>query len=41
LAAILIAIGIVLFLVTQVINRQLGTRDAGFTDPTHLAAAPD
>ena len=41
LATILIAIGIVLFLVTQVINRQLGTRDAGITDPTHLADAPD
>jgi basic amino acid/polyamine antiporter, APA family len=41
LAAILIAIGIVLFVITQVINRQLGVRDAGITDPTHLADAPD
>ncbi len=41
LAGILVAIGIVLFLVTVVINRQLGVRDAGITDPTHLADAPD
>lgn len=41
MAAILIAIGIVLFLVTQVINRQLGMRGAGITDPTQLADAPD
>jgi amino acid transporter len=41
LAAILIAIGIGLFLLTQLINRQLGIRGAGITDPTHLADAPD
>src|SRR3978361_889318 len=37
LAGILVAIGIVLFLVTRVINRRLGVRDAGITDPTQLA----
>jgi hypothetical protein len=26
---------------TRVINRQLGVRDAGITDPTQLAEAPD
>ncbi|OBA87821.1 amino acid permease [Mycobacteriaceae bacterium 1482268.1] len=41
LAAILIGIGIVLFLLTQVINRQLGLRGPGITDPTHLADAPE
>ena len=41
LAAILIAIGIVLFFITMAINRQLGVRDAGLTDPTHLGDAPD
>jgi amino acid transporter len=41
LAGVLVAIGIVLFLVTRVINRQLGVRDAGITDPTQLAEAPD
>ena len=41
LAAILIVIGIVLFVITQVINRRLGVQDAGITDPTHLADAPD
>ena len=41
LALILIAIGIVLFFLTMLINRQLGIRDAGITDPTHLGAAPD
>ena len=35
------AIGIVLFFVTMAINRQLGIRGAGITDPTHLADAPD
>jgi hypothetical protein len=33
-------IGIVLFFITMLINRQLGVR-AGITDPTHLADAPD
>ena len=39
LAMILIGIGIVLFFVTMLINRQLGIRDAGITDP-HLGAPP-
>jgi amino acid transporter len=41
LAGILVLIGIVLFFVTMAINRQLGIRDAGITDPTHLGSAPD
>ena len=41
LAGILVLIGIVLFFVTMAINRQLGVRDAGIKDPTHLADAPD
>jgi amino acid transporter len=41
LALILVAIGVVLFLLTMLINRQLGIRGAGITDPTHLAEAPD
>ena len=41
LAGILIVIGIVLFLITQLINRRLKVRGAGITDPTHLADAPD
>ncbi|OBK74495.1 APC family permease [Mycobacterium sp. 1274761.0] len=41
LATILIAIGIGLFLLTRLINRQLGIRGAAITDPTHLADAPD
>jgi basic amino acid/polyamine antiporter, APA family len=41
LAGILILIGIVLFFVTMAINRQLGIRDAGITDPTHLGSVPD
>jgi amino acid transporter len=40
LALILIGIGIVLFFVTMLINRQLGIRDAGIRDP-HLGAPPD
>jgi APA family basic amino acid/polyamine antiporter len=40
LALILIAVGIVLFLITMAINRQLGIRGEGITDPTHLADAP-
>jgi basic amino acid/polyamine antiporter, APA family len=40
LALILIGIGIVLFFVTMLINRQLGIRDAGIKDP-HLGAPPD
>ena len=41
LALILIGIGIALFFLTMLINRQLGIRDAGITDPTHLGSAPD
>jgi APA family basic amino acid/polyamine antiporter len=41
LGLILIAVGIVLFLITMAINRQLGIRGPGITDPTHLADAPD
>ena len=41
LALILVAIGILLFFLTWVINRQLGIRGAGITDPTHLGSAPD
>ncbi|WP_193046395.1 APC family permease [Mycolicibacterium baixiangningiae] len=40
-ALILVAIGIVLFFVTMLINRQLGIRGTGITDPTHLAERPD
>lgn len=36
----LVAIGIVLFFITTLINRQLGIR-GGITDPTHLGNAPD
>jgi amino acid transporter len=41
LALILVGIGIVLFFVTMAINRQLGIRGTGITDPTHLGSAPD
>lgn len=41
LALILIGIGILLFFLTMAINRQLGIRGAGITDPTHLGSAPD
>lgn len=41
LALILVAIGILLFFLTMAINRQLGIRGAGITDPTHLGSAPD
>jgi basic amino acid/polyamine antiporter, APA family len=41
LALILIVIGIALFLLTMLINRQLGIRGPGITDPTHLAEKPD
>ncbi|MBU9763199.1 APC family permease [Mycobacterium sp. TNTM28] len=40
LALALVATGIVLFVVTMVINRQLGIRGAGITDPTHLGDSP-
>jgi len=41
LALILVGIGVALFFVTMAINRRLGIRDAGITDPTHLGQAPD
>jgi amino acid transporter len=41
LALILVGIGILLFLLTMAMNRQLGIRGAGITDPTHLGSAPD
>ena len=41
LALILVGIGILLFFLTMAINRRLGIRDAGITDPTHLGSAPD
>jgi basic amino acid/polyamine antiporter, APA family len=41
LALILVAIGLLLFFLTMAINRQLGIRDAGITDPTHLGSGPD
>ncbi len=40
-AGVLVALGVVLFFVTQLINRQLGIRDAHITDPTHLGAGPN
>lgn len=40
LALALVATGIVLFGITMLINRQLGIRGAGITDPTHLSDAP-
>ncbi|MGW0159612.1 APC family permease [Mycobacterium sp. NPDC003323] len=40
LAGALIVTGIVLFFLTTLINRQLGIRGPGITDPTHLGDAP-
>ncbi|KKF02841.1 APC family permease [Mycolicibacterium obuense] len=40
-AGVLVALGVVLFFITQLINRQLGIRDAHITDPTHLGAGPN
>jgi hypothetical protein len=40
LAGILIVIGIVLFGITTLINRQLGIRGKGIIDPTHLSDSP-
>ncbi len=37
----LVVLGVVLFFVTQVINKQLGISDAKITDPTQLGNAPD
>jgi len=41
LAAGLIGIGVLLFMLTLAINRQLGIKAAGITDPRHLGDAPD
>jgi basic amino acid/polyamine antiporter, APA family len=41
LAGILLLIGIALFGVTLLINKQLGIKTEGITDPTHLAETPD
>lgn len=41
LACVLIVVGIVLFVITMAINRQLGIRDGGINDPAHLGSAPD
>jgi len=41
LAGILLVIGIVLFGVTVLVNKQLGIKTAGITDPTQLAETPD
>ncbi len=40
LAGVLIVIGIVLFGITTLINRQLGIRGKGIIDPTHLSDSP-
>lgn len=37
----LVAIGIVLFFITQAINKQLGIKNGHITDPTHLGSSPD
>jgi amino acid transporter len=41
LAGILLLIGIVLFGITLLINKQLGIKQKGITDPTQLAELPD
>lgn len=40
-AGALVTTGIVLFFVTQAINKQLGIRDGRITDPTQLGSSPD
>jgi amino acid transporter len=40
-AGVLLAIGIVLFFITMLINKQLGIRGSGISDPTQLAEVPD
>lgn len=40
-AGALVVIGILLFFLTQAINRQLGIRDAHITDPAHLGSGPE
>lgn len=37
----LVVIGIVLFFITQAINKQLGIKGGHITDPTHLGSSPD
>ena len=37
----LIVLGVLLWVVTWLINRQLGIRAPGITDPMHLAEPPD
>ena len=41
LAGGLLVVGIVLFLITLAINKQLGIKQKGITDPTQLAELPD
>jgi amino acid transporter len=40
-AGILLTIGVVLFIITMLINRQLGFQPRGLSDPAQLADAPD
>jgi amino acid transporter len=40
-AGALVVTGVVLFFITQAINKQLGIRDGRITDPTHLGRSPD
>jgi amino acid transporter len=40
-ALALVGVGIVLFLITMLINRRVGVRDAGLFDEAHLTDAPD
>jgi len=40
-AGVLVATGIVLFFITQAINKQLGIEQAHITDPTHLGSGPE
>jgi basic amino acid/polyamine antiporter, APA family len=39
-AGVLIVIGIILFFITTLINKQMGLKGQ-ITDPSHLADAPD
>ena len=40
-AGVLLVIGVVLYAITTVINKQLGIKGEGITDPAHLAERPD
>ncbi len=40
-AGALVVIGVVLFFITQQINKQLGIKDGRITDPTQLGTSPD